>query len=98
MKRECTRCRRPFAPVDLAREESKNMEADRKAAGLEGVRFVYYRCPDCGTDDIFVDILQLEGEGDEDFGRRRDEMEAVVRQLHAPRVEAVVVPVTDTPS
>jgi hypothetical protein len=94
MKRECTRCRRPFAPADLAREESKNMEADRKAAGLEGVRFVYYHCPGCGTDDIFVDILPLEGEAEDDFRRRRDEMEAVVRQLHAPRVEAVVVPVT----
>jgi hypothetical protein len=93
MKRECTRCRRPFAPADLARKESTSMEADRKAAGLDGVRFVYYHCPGCDMDDIFVDILPLDGEAEDDFRKRRDDMEAVVHQLHAPRVEAVVVPV-----
>jgi len=93
MKRDCTRCRRPFEPADLARDESKNLEAERKAAGLEGIRFVYYHCPACGMDDIFVDILTLDGEDAAAFDRRRDEMEAVVRGLHTPRVEAVVVPV-----
>jgi len=92
MKRECTRCRRPFAPGDLAREESRNMEAERKAAGLEGVRFLYYRCPDCGMNDIFVDILPRPGESPEDFQVRRDEMEVVVRRLHGEQAEAVVVP------
>ena len=92
MKRECTRCGRPFTPPDLARTESKNMEADRKAAGLEGVRFLYYRCP-CGTDDIFVDILPRSGEAAEEFDRRRDEMEGVVRAMHGERVEAQVVAV-----
>ena len=29
MKRDCTRCRRPFTAADLAREESRNMEAER---------------------------------------------------------------------
>jgi hypothetical protein len=93
MKRECTRCRRPFTPQDLAKEESKGMEAERKAAGLEGVRFLYYHCPACEFDDIFVDILPCEGESPEDFHKRRDEMEAVVRQLNADRAAAVVVPV-----
>jgi hypothetical protein len=92
MKRECTRCGRPFTPPDLARTESKNMEADRKAAGLEGVRFLYYRCP-CGTDDIFVDILPRPDEPAEAFDRRREEMEAVVREMHADHVQARVVPV-----
>jgi hypothetical protein len=66
------------------------MEAERKAAGLTGVRFVSYHCPDCGTNDIFVDILPLPGEAVEDFEHRRNEMEEVVRQLHADRAEAVV--------
>ena len=92
MKRECTNCGRAFTPADLARTESKNMEADRKAAGLEGVRFLYYRCP-CGTDDIFVDILPRPDELAEDFEHRQAEMEEVVRGLHGDRVAACVVPV-----
>ena len=69
------------------------MEAERKAAGLTGVRFLYYRCPGCGINDIFVDILPQPAESPEDFQQRRDEMEAVVRRLHAEGTEAVVVPV-----
>lgn len=92
MRRECTRCGRPFAPQDLAREESRNMEAERKAAGLEGVRFLYYRCP-CGMNDIFVDILPRDDEFAEDFEQRREALEAAVRQLHAEHAEAQVVPV-----
>jgi hypothetical protein len=97
MQRECTRCRRSFTPPDLARAESKNLEAERKAAGLVGVRFLYYTCPACQTADIFVDILPVAGEPSEAFGQRRDEMESVVRRLHAQggdgTVEAVVMEV-----
>ena len=93
MQRTCTRCRRQFAPADLSREDSKHMEAQRKTAGLEGVRFVYYHCPACGMNDIFVDILPLETELAEDYEARRDAMEEVVRGLHADGVDAVVVPV-----
>jgi hypothetical protein len=92
MKRECKHCGRPFTPRDLARTESRNMEAERKAAGLEGVRFLYYRCP-CGTADIFVDVLPRPDELAEDFDRRRAEMETVVRGLHGDQVEVQVVPV-----
>jgi hypothetical protein len=93
MLRECTRCRRPFTPPDLARDESRNMESERKAAGLQGVRFLYYHCPACGINDIFVDILPRAEESDDDFQRRRKEMEEVVRHLHSDQTEAVVVPV-----
>ena len=92
MSRECTHCSRPFARDDMRREESQNMEVQRKAAGLEGVRFLYFHCPACGMDDIFVAILPLETEFVEDFEARRDVMEKVVRALHADGVEAVVVP------
>jgi hypothetical protein len=90
MHRECTDCRRPFTRYDLAREESKGMEAERKALGLEGVLFRYYECPACGQADIFVDIAPLPGEEPGDFLRRRDELEEAVRQLPAEGVEVVV--------
>jgi hypothetical protein len=93
MMRECTKCQLHFTAADLAREESKNMEAERKSAGLIGVRFVYYHCPGCGTNDIFVDILPRDGEAQDDFIKRRSEMDSVVRKLHAAGTEAVVVPV-----
>jgi len=81
----------------LARSESKNLAAARKAAGLMGVRFLYYACPVCWTADIFVDILPRTGEPPEEFRRRREEMEGVVRRLHDEHgdgsVEAVVTEV-----
>ena len=92
MPRACTRCRRPFAPSDLSREETGNLEAQRKEAGLEGVKFLYFHCPACGMDDIFVAILPLATELAEDYEARRAAMETVVRGLHADGVEAIVVP------
>lgn len=93
MKRYCTSCGRSFTASDLVRSESRNMEAERKAAGLEGVRFVYYHCPACSMNDIFVDILPRDGESPEAFQRRSDAMATVVRQLHGEQAEAVVVAV-----
>ncbi len=92
MSRNCTRCHRPFALENLSREETTNMEAQRKASGLEGVKFLYFHCPGCGMNDIFVAILPLETEFAPDYEARRDAMEKVVRDLHAEDVEAVVVP------
>ena len=92
MPRACTRCRRPFAPSDLSCEETGNLEAQRKEAGLEGVKFLYFHCPACGMDDIFVAILPLATELAEDYEARRAAMETVVRGLHADGVEAIVVP------
>ncbi|QJW95874.1 hypothetical protein [Frigoriglobus tundricola] len=92
MQRDCTRCRRPFTLTDLSREETKNLEAQRKETGLEGVNFLYFHCPACGMDDIFVAILPLATEFAEDYEARREAMEKVVRGLHADGVEAVVVP------
>lgn len=92
MQRDCTRCRRPFTLADLSREETENLEAERKAAGLEGVTFVYFHCPACGMDDIFVAVLPRPTEFVEDYEARRDAMEKVVRGLHADGVAAVVVP------
>ena len=92
MHRECAKCGRALEPADLVRDESRHMEADRKAAGLEGVRFLYYRCP-CGVADVFVDVLPRNDELAEDFDRRVAAMSEAVRRLHADGVEAQVVPV-----
>lgn len=93
MLRECTRCHRPFTPADLAREESKGMEAERKAAGLVGVRFLYYCCPKCKKDDIFVDVLPRPNEAPEDYTARKSAMEDAARAMHSEQVEVVVNPV-----
>ncbi len=90
MLRECSHCRRAFTPQDLAREESRGMEAERKALGLQGLLFRYYHCPECGCADIFVDIRPLRQETGEDFERRRAELEASLKGLCGDRVEVVL--------
>jgi hypothetical protein len=90
MHRECSHCRRDFTAKDLVKEESRGMEADRKSLGLEGVRFLYYSCPACGFDEIFVDIHPLEGETAADFRRRRRELEKAVRDFHGDHIEVVL--------
>lgn len=95
MNRECAHCRRPLTREDLVREESEGMEAERAKLGLQGVRFLYYRCPGCGLADIFVDVLPLEGEPEETFRQRRAELEQTVRQMHADGVKVVVAEAPD---
>ncbi len=90
MMRACTCCRKTFVPRELLRAESKGMEAERKALGLEGVLFRYYVCSACGHADIFVDVLPLDGEDEEAFRARRDELEQAVRHLHGEGVEVVI--------
>jgi len=92
MRRTCTKCGRPFAADDLVRDRSRQMEADRKAAGLDGVRFVTYRCP-CGEEDVFIDVLPRDDELAEDFDRRRAAMEEAARRVQAEGVAAQVIPV-----
>lgn len=95
MNRNCTRCARPFTPPDLVKDESKNMESERKTAGLEGIRFLYYHCPTCEVNDIFVDILPREGEAAKEYKVRRENMEVAVKALHADSTDYIVVPVRE---
>ncbi len=90
MIRHCSNCQAVFTPSDLAREESKGMEAERKAMGLQGVLFRYYRCGHCGFEDIFVDVALLEGEAPEAFHQRRAELEAALRQIRAENTAVIV--------
>ncbi len=91
MIRFCAHCGRQFSREDFVKEESQGMEADRRRWGLEGVRFLYYRCPACRFDDIFVDLLELPGEGAEEFRQRRDALEEAARRINAEQVEIVLV-------
>jgi len=91
MMRECSQCRRRYTAQDFVKEESKGMEAERKALGLEGVRFLYYTCPGCNHADIFVDVHPLEGEREEHYRSRRSELEAAVRELHAKNVGVTLI-------
>jgi hypothetical protein len=88
--RECSHCHKPLTPQEFVKEASKGMELERKALGLQGVQFLYYSCSACGYADIFVDVHAIDGEATEQFQQRRQELERVVKQLHADRVEVVV--------
>ena len=88
--RQCSHCHKPLTPQELVKDISTGMELERKALGLEGVRFLYYTCSGCGYADIFVDVHAIEGEPPEQFQQRRRELDAAVRQLHAERVEVIV--------
>jgi hypothetical protein len=93
MLRQCTRCELAFVPSDLAREESRGMESERKEAGLAGVRFLYYRCHGCGTEDIFIDVVPREGESPEEYATRHAAMLTAARGMHADKTDVVVTPV-----
>lgn len=90
MMRMCSHCQKAFTPKELSREDSKGLEAERKAMGLEGVLFRYYTCSECDQADIFVDVLPLDGEFEEDFRQRREELEATIQQLEGEGVKVVV--------
>jgi hypothetical protein len=69
------------------------MESQRKAAGLEGVRFLYYHCPVCSRDDIFVDIVPRPDESTEAYETRQRAMEDAARGLTSEEVDVVVNPI-----
>lgn len=91
MLRTCSQCQKPFTPSELRKEVSREMEAERKALGLEGLLFRCYDCAQCGTADIFVDILPLENESDEQFRARRDELETMIGRLNPEGTDVVLV-------
>ena len=91
MMRECKHCHKLFTPRELCKDVSKEIESERKASGVDGVLFRCYTCAHCGVDNLFVDIHPLEGESDEAFRRRRQELEATVQQLHPAGTEVVLV-------
>ncbi len=91
MLRKCTRCGRPFEKQDFVKDESKYLESERRAAGLQGVHLYDYLCPDCGTEDVFVDVVRQEGETDTGYQARKAALEAGVERVQGEAVEVVVV-------
>jgi hypothetical protein len=91
MNRQRSRCQRTFTRDDFVKEESRSLEADRKAARLDGVHFFDCRCPECGNEDVFLDVVRLDGESAEEFEARKAELEATARQVGAERLGVVVV-------
>ena len=90
MRRLCPKCHRQFTPQDFYKEESRGMENERRASRLEGVRFLYYHCPECQGDDIFIDLQPLENESQLALERRRSELEAAVRSVRSRDVAIVI--------
>lgn len=90
MMRLCSHCGKEFTPQELDREDSKGLESERKALGIEGVLFRYYSCSACAQADIFVDVLPLEGESEGEFRQRREELETTLQKLEGEGVEVVV--------
>ena len=90
MIRLCPQCNRQFTPHDFYKEESRGMEAERRAFGLQGVRFLYYHCPDCQGDDIFIDLHPLENEAAQALEKRRIDLEAAVRSVRSRDVAVVI--------
>jgi hypothetical protein len=90
MIRLCRHCSRAFTAQDFVKEESKNMEADRKRLGLEGIRFLYYTCPACKYDDIFLDMHHRDDETSEQFELRRDALEKAIRVTHTEKVQVTL--------
>ena len=90
MLRKCSHCGKTFTPKELSREDSKGLEAERKTMDLEGVLFRYYTCSACGQADIFVDILPLDGEFEEDFRGRREELQTTLQELEGDGIKVVV--------
>jgi hypothetical protein len=91
MIRECLNCHKPFSPADLSKDVSKGIESDRKAQGVQGVLFRCYACSHCDHENLFVDLHPLEGETQEDFKRRRDELEATIRLSPQSEVEVALI-------
>ena len=90
MQRECTHCHRPFTRLDFDKDESKCLEADRKATGVKGVHFLSYHCPDCDFEGVFVHVFPLEGETAEAYRSRKEGLEATARRVRAERIEVVI--------
>lgn len=91
MMRECQNCQQSFSPQDLSKEASKGLEAERKACGVHGVLFRLYSCSHCGHENLFVDLHPLEGETEEAFHRRREELEQAIQELPPTGADVAIV-------
>jgi hypothetical protein len=95
MLRVCTWCGGALGSSDLSAAETMCMEADRHAAGIEGLFFRSYVCHQCDEAVTFVDVVPQLGETDEALRQRQEEVEQTFGDLQA---EGVVVTLAGRPS
>jgi hypothetical protein len=86
----CAGCCEAFQSDDLDAERTAALEAERYAAGLEGVLFRYYACPQCDEAVIFVDVVPLLGESDEGLSERCARLGSDLGDLHGDGVSVVL--------
>lgn len=79
--RVCCQCHRLLSHHDVLGRESQEMEAARRAGGLDGLRFLYYNCPQCGHDNIFLEVAQLPGETGQIFRERQKSLTRAVQEV-----------------
>jgi hypothetical protein len=91
MMRACLHCHQPFTASDLSKFVSKEIEAERKSYGVQGILFRCYVCTACGQENLFVDLHPLEGETPDEFRRRRDDLETTLRQEPPAGVQVAVM-------
>ena len=71
--------------------ENREMEEARRASGLEGLRFLYYNCPKCGHDNLFLEVAPVAGESNHEFRVRKKKLARVVHQLSVVSSTILVV-------
>jgi hypothetical protein len=49
------------------------------------------RCPACGNEDVFLDVVRLDGESAEGFEARKAGLEATAGRVRTERLGVVVV-------
>ena len=89
--RACLHCEHPFSASDLSKYVSKEIEAERKSCGVQGILFRCYVCTACGKENLFVDLHRLEGETREEFTNRRDDLEETIREAPPLGVQVAVI-------
>jgi hypothetical protein len=67
------------------------METARRAIGLEGLRFLYLNCPKCGHDNMFLVVLRLSAETDQDYQGRKKSVARAVQGVSNVATTIVVV-------
>ena len=61
--------------------EIAQMESASRAIALAGLRFLYYNCPQCGHDNMFIELVQLQGESCQEMRCRKRSLEHAVQDL-----------------
>jgi hypothetical protein len=89
--RVCNSCQRRLGHESLLDVQSERMEAARLSVGLEGVRFRYYTCPQCGQDHVFLEVVPLPDESCQDFVGRKAALAQIAQEVRALRTTIVVV-------